>query len=77
MIYNTTVTQKGQITLKKELRELLGIEIRRKVTVESTRNYIKIKPVPSILALVGKFKVRKGVSALKAREEMEKHYTRV
>lgn len=77
MIYNTTVTQKGQITLRKEMRDKLGIKSYEKVTVSLGKDHIKIKPVPDFLSLAGKFPITRGKSVLEAREYMEKHYKRI
>lgn len=77
MIYNTTVTQKGQITLRKELRDMLGIKSYEKVNVSLAKDHIKIKPIPHILSLAGKFPIKKGKSVLEARKYMETHYKRV
>lgn len=73
----TSVTQKGQITLPKSLRSLLDINLYDTVTVELGKGHLKVKPVKDILDMVGTVKVKKGQSALKAREMMEKHYKRV
>lgn len=74
----TTVTQKGQVTLPKQLRDLVGIDKYDKVIVEAGKNHIKIKPTFDLLDIAGTFNPRKnkGKSVLKAREYMEKHYKR-
>ena len=78
MTFITTVTQKGQVTIPKKLRDELKIKTRSKVRVEKSKDYVKIYPddAPHILDLAGKFKVPKGTNILKAREEMEKNYKR-
>jgi AbrB family looped-hinge helix DNA binding protein len=77
-MYIQTVTQKGQVALPKKLRDALKIKTRGKVWVERAKDYIKVYPDdgPHILDLAGKFKVPKGTDVLKAREEMEKNYSR-
>lgn len=77
MIYNTTVTQKGQITLRKELRDALRIKSYNKVSVSLEKDKIVVKPLPDILSLAGKFPITRGKSVLEAREYMEKHYKRI
>lgn len=77
MVYNTTVTQKGQIMLRKELRDLLGIETNSRVSVSRENDKIIVKRVPDFLSFAGKFPITRGKSVLEAREYMEKHYKRV
>lgn len=75
-----TVTQKGQVTIPKEMREKAGIKPRGKVKVEQDKEgKIKITPTFTILDLAGKItpKANKGVDPLKAREYMEENYKRV
>lgn len=74
----TTVTQKGQVTLPKQIRETLGIHEYDRVTVEAGKDHIKIKPTFDILDIAGTFvpKKNKRKSALAARGAMEKHYKR-
>lgn len=75
----TSVTQKGQITLPKALRESVNINLFDKVIVTVGRGYLKIKPTQDILDIAGTFKPKKNKnrSALQAREAMEGRYTRV
>ena len=77
MQFITTVTQKGQVSLPKKLREALGISQYDKVFVEGAIDHIKIKPAEDILNLASHFKTRTKKSPLKARELMEKKYKRV
>lgn len=74
----TTVTQKGQITLPKAIRDAFNIDKYDKVTIEAKDDYIKIKPTFDILDIAGTFYPRKNKkkSALDARKYMEKHYKR-
>jgi AbrB family looped-hinge helix DNA binding protein len=76
MQFITTVTQKGQITLSKKIREIFGIDQYDKVFVEADKDYIKIKPAEDILDLAGKFRRKMKKPILKAREYMEKNYKR-
>ena len=79
MSYQTTITRKGQITIPKEIRELLRLREGRKMSVEleAESEEIRVKPYPDILELAGTFKIKIKKNVLKAREEMEKHYERV
>jgi len=77
-VITTTVTQKGQVTLPKKMRDKLGIFPNSKVTVSVSNESIKIKSVgPDILELAGTYKIPKGAPGiLEAREFMEKNYSR-
>lgn len=77
-ILTTTVTQKGQVTLPKMMRDMLNILPNSKVIVSVAKESIKIKPVgPDILDLAGTFKIPKGAPrVMEAREFMEKNYSR-
>lgn len=73
-----TVTQKGQVLLTKNFRDHIGIRPYSKVLVEKGKDHLKIKPAgPSIFELAGKFRIPKSMPGiLKAREVMEKNYSR-
>lgn len=71
----STVTQKGQVTIPKKLREKLGIDLFDKVYLKAERDHIKIKPTYDILDMAGKFKPGKK-PLLAAREKLEKKYKR-
>ena len=73
----STVTQKGQVTIPKKFREKLGIEPYEKVNIEAKKGHLKITPTVDILDFAGKYRAPKGKTALKAREEMAKNYQRV
>ena len=72
-----TVTQKGQVTIPFDFRELLGIKPYSKVSVSISNQAVYIKPTLDIMDLAGFIKAPKGKDALKAREYMAKHYKRV
>ncbi|MBI4130564.1 AbrB/MazE/SpoVT family DNA-binding domain-containing protein [Candidatus Roizmanbacteria bacterium] len=78
MQIQTTITQKGQITIPKKLRMQYGFRSYDRVILEPGDDHVKVRPVKDILDLAGTFKPRKnaGVSVLKAREAMEKNYER-
>jgi len=73
----TTVTQKGQITIPKKLRDEFAIGKYSKVILEKSKNFIKITPAKDILDLAGSFIPKKVKSVLEAREAMEKKYKRI
>lgn len=73
----TTVTQKGQITIPKKIRESLGIKPYDRVRVEKQREYVKVVREKTLLDIAPLAKAPKGKDALKARKLMEKQYGRV
>lgn len=73
----TTITQKGQLTIPKKLRENYSLEEYDSVFLEEGKDHIKIKATKDILDLAGKIKPKKRRSILKAREKMEKNYKRI
>ena len=79
MTYQTTVTQKGQITIPKALRDILKLNVYRRVIVELEPNKksINLKAAPDFLEIAKKIKIRKKLDPVKAREFMEKNYERV
>ncbi len=78
-IYRAKLTQKGQITLLKEIRDTLDLDYHDVVTMELSGKNLILKKAPSFFDLAGKLKPKKniGVDPLKAREYMETHYERV
>ncbi len=75
--FTTSVTQKGQVTLPKALRDRYGITPWSKVIVLGDDNGIQIKPTEDIIHLAGSLKPQKGKSVMAAREAIEKRYDRV
>lgn len=73
----TTITQKGQITLPKIFRDKLLMGPFDRVVVTAGNGHIKVEPTFDILDIAGKYKAKKGQSALKARALMEKNYSRI
>lgn len=72
----TTITQKGQITLPKKVRNLTGIQEYSKVQIEVENDSIKITPRYDILDIAGSLKPKKRKSALGARKAFERNYSR-
>lgn len=79
MTYQTTVTTKGQMTIPKALRNILGLDEKaRRVTVEyqPKDQSIKVKPALDFLEVARRIKPRRKMNVLKAREFMERNYER-
>ena len=79
MVYQTTLTKKGQIVIPKKVREMLGLKPAQKLTIEvfPDKKEVRLKPEPDIIDLAGSIKPKKVISALKARELFEKNYGRI
>jgi AbrB family looped-hinge helix DNA binding protein len=71
-----TVTQKGQVTIPVEMRNILGIKPYSKVLVSLSNKAVKLEPTLDIMDYAGFIKAPKGMDALKAREYMQTHYKR-
>lgn len=80
MLYSTTITDKWQMTIPKAVRKSIGLTRTGRVViaVEPKRKAFMINQSSSLFDLAGTFTPRrnKGVSVLKAREYMERHYER-
>lgn len=79
MEFITTVTQKGQVTIPKNIREKAGIKAKDKVKVKQDKDgKILITPAVTLLDLAGTFipNKNKNKNALEAREFMEENYER-
>ena len=77
MTYQTTITRKGQLTLPKALRELLGLGLGNRVILKpETGGRVKITPVPSLKSLAGSFRVAKSSHPVAIRKQMERDYRR-
>jgi len=79
MLYPTTITKKGQITIPKEFREALNLKPTQRVIIDLEKNtrVVKIKPTEDFLEVAKKIKVKKKTNVLKAREFLEKNYERI
>jgi len=62
MIYTTTLTQKGQVTIPIEIRKYLGIQSREKVAFSRLNDQITISPARDFLSLKGSVKSSKKYS---------------
>lgn len=56
MIYNTTLTQKGQVTIPQELRVLLGLRPYEKVAFVKKQNKVFITSAKNFMTLRGSIK---------------------
>ena len=79
MTYQTTITRKGQVTIPKDIRDILRLDKGKKLEIEfeEEEREISIKPTQDILDLAGTFKLKKRTNVLRAREKMERDYERV
>lgn len=72
-----TVTQKGQVTIPANVRSLLGIKPYSKVSISVHNKAVRLEPTFDILDFAPIGKAPKGMTALKAREDMQTHYKRI
>ena len=77
MQFITTVTQKGQVTIPKSIRNQIGINLNGRVLVKSNNNVVEISPTFDILDLAGTIIPKKMKTIDMARKAMEKHYVRI
>lgn len=77
MNYIMPVTQKGQVTIPKEVRDILGLDENSKLEFKkSKKGNIEIQKAKTILDFAPIAEAPKGMTALKAREYMETRYKR-
>ncbi len=78
MAYSTTITQKGQVTIPKTIREMFQLNRYKKITIEvkKQKQEITLKPAYDFLEVARKIKVKKKIDPVKARAYMETHYER-
>ena len=55
-MFNTTVTQKGQVTIPSAIRKMTGIQSQQRVTVTTDGENIVIKPAVDFFSLRGSLK---------------------
>jgi len=67
------ITQKGQVTIPKRIREYLGIDSQDKVEFEVKDDEVKLKPAPDLKSGFGAVKPKeKPEDFKKARENFKK-----
>jgi len=78
MMYTTTVTQKGQVTIPIEIRKYLGIKLREKVNFTRINDQVTISPAKGFLKLKGSVKSSRKYSDAVADKAVltyvKKHY---
>lgn len=73
MATKTSITQKGQVTIPKKIREYLGLKIKNHVEFEIEKGQVIIKPATSLEANFGKIKPKmKPENFAKARKSFER-----
>ena len=78
--FTTTITQKRQVTLGKELMEALQLRIGERIDIslmDKKKKIVQIEPLPNLMDLAGKFKVKGSFDPVPVRAYMEKHYERI
>lgn len=74
MTFRTTITQKGQLTIPKIIRDRLNLKPNIQVIISFENQALKIKPSHTILDIAGTFKPQNVVSALTLRQKMSQSY---
>lgn len=79
MTYQTTITEKGQITIPKDIRDIFELKPFQKIIIdiEKHKKEIRLKPSRDFLEVARKIKIKNKTSVLKAREYLESSYERV
>ncbi|KXB07825.1 hypothetical protein AKJ56_02255 [candidate division MSBL1 archaeon SCGC-AAA382N08] len=73
MPYKVSVTEKGQMTIPKKIRETLGIKGQVEVEMDQEQEMIKIKNIPDLSEVKGMIE-NPGQDVLGIRERMEEEY---
>lgn len=76
MQITSTVTQKGQITIPKNLRDKYFLKEYSTVSIKDLDGALFIESLSDIVDLAGKIIPKKGKNVLLAREKFEKTYKR-
>ena len=76
--YASPVTKKGQMTIPKEVRDALGLDIIKKVFInfDPQSRTATLKPPEDFFSVIKRIKVKNKMDPVKARELLEKHYER-
>jgi len=75
-MFTSTITQKGQVTIPKKLRDSLHLNINDKVIFVQRDDSLIIKPVKSVQALRGSVPVKKVHTTEDIRETVKQKITR-
>jgi len=68
MMYSTSITQKGQVTIPVLIRKKLGLKTGQKVVFRDRGKDVIIEPIPDFLDLMGSLKTKKKYDKEKARK---------
>ncbi len=71
-MFTSTITQKGQVTIPKKLRDELHLQSNDQVVFVKQGDYIIIKPVQDIMKLKGSVKVKSPLNFSKIRDQVKK-----
>ncbi len=74
MIYRTNITQKGQLTIPKSIRDELQLKPNIQVIISYENQVLKIRPSQTILNIADTLKPQRVVSALELRKKMSQSY---
>ncbi|MBI2415440.1 MAG: AbrB/MazE/SpoVT family DNA-binding domain-containing protein [Candidatus Kerfeldbacteria bacterium] len=79
MIFQTTLTQKGQITIPKGIRDILKLSPFAKVRIRlaNDQKTALIEPAEDFINLAQQVTVKKKHNPIKARELLERRYERI
>ena len=72
-MFNTTVTQKGQVTIPVYIRKMVNLKPRQKVTVSVEGDTVTIKPAIDFFSLRGSLKTNKPFN-IKAMTQSAQNY---
>lgn len=72
-MFNTTVTQKGQVTIPSAIRKMTGIQSQQRVTVTTDGENVVIKPAIDFFSLRGSLKTNIKYDKKKARDAIGKY----
>ena len=78
MLYHSSLTIKGQMTIPKEIRESLGLSVPSQIfiTFDKKTQNILIKKTSNLLSLSGMIKTKKKINVAKLRNMIESTYER-
>lgn len=78
MPFQTTITQKGQVTIPKQIRDYLKLRPRQKVFVElgEGKKTALIRPSSDFLQIARLIQPKRKINPLLARKKLEREYER-
>jgi len=75
MSYISTITQKGQVTIPKSIRDFLGVSSKDQVVFAKKGKKVTLRPAPDFMALRGSVKGKKYTDS-KADQLVSEHIAR-